>query len=161
MTEDGDRLTHIGPDGRLRMVDVSQKERTARKATAGGVIRLGREVAEALRDRSLSKGDALCAARISAIGAAKQAAFRIPLCHPVGIGGIDVDLDLGDDALTVRCTVSGTERTGYEMEALSGVTAALLTVYDMCKAISREMVIGEVRLLEKSGGRSGVYSWRE
>jgi cyclic pyranopterin phosphate synthase len=143
------------------MVDISKKEVTERAAAAFGRIRLGRRVARALRERSLPKGDALAAARIAAISAAKRAAYSIPLCHPVRIGGIEVDLKPGTEDMTVTCRVTGLERTGYEMEALSGVTAALLTVYDMCKAISREMVIEEVRLLQKSGGRSGEYRWRE
>lgn len=155
-----EEMTHISADGSVEMVDVSEKKPTVRVAEAGGTISLGSEVVRALRERALPKGDALAAARIAAIQAVKTAAIQIPLCHPVSIGGVRVDIQLGEVDVRVRCQVKGSERTGYEMEALSGVTAALLTVYDMCKALSREMEIGGVRLLHKSGGRSGEYRWQ-
>jgi len=150
-------LSHLSDSGEAKMVDVSSKEPTRRKAVASGRIVLSPEAMQALESGRGPKGEVLSVARVGAISAVKRTWNTIPLCHPLRIGGIDVDFQHLSDGISVTCSVTGYETTGFEMEALCGVTAALLIVYDMTKAISRGSVIRDVRLMEKSGGRSGHY----
>lgn len=151
-------LTHIDESGAARMVDVSGKAETAREATATGRIAMSAEAATAIRAGNVKKGDVLGAARIAGIMAAKKTSDLIPLCHPLPLTGVTLDLDADDGGVTATATVRTTHKTGVEMEALTAVSMALLTVYDMAKALDREMVIGEVRLRAKSGGRSGDWA---
>jgi cyclic pyranopterin phosphate synthase len=151
---------HLDARGAARMMDVSGKPSTRRTAEASGRITLGSGAAAAVIDGSVAKGDVLAVARIGAIQAAKRTWESIPMCHPVRIGGVEVDLLPDDRGVTAVCRVTGTDSTGFEMEALSGVTAALLIVYDMTKSIDRGMVISDVRLISKSGGASGEYEWQ-
>jgi cyclic pyranopterin phosphate synthase len=142
------------------MVDVSAKPVTRRQATAEGEIRMDEATLAAVRKSEIAKGDVLTVARVASIGGAKRAAEWIPLCHPLTLDAIDVEIDTKPElpGIRVGVTVSTEGRTGVEMEALAGVTAGLLAVYDMCKALDRGMEIGRVRLVAKSGGRSG--EWR-
>jgi cyclic pyranopterin phosphate synthase len=153
----GQRLTHLSGDGEARMVDVSAKPVTARTATAAGRVLLSADCVAALRDRSVPKGDVLAVARISGIMAAKKTADLIPLCHPLFLSGVDVTAEVTDDGVEITATVRTTERTGVEMEALTAVSVAGLAVIDMIKAIDRSAVITDVRVLAKSGGRSGDW----
>jgi cyclic pyranopterin phosphate synthase len=150
-------LTHLDADGTARMVDVSAKAETAREATAAGRITMSAQAADAIRAGAVKKGDVLAVARVAGIMAAKKTSDLIPLCHPLPISGVTLDLVVEPDGVTATATVRTTHTTGVEMEALTAVTVALLTVYDMAKALDRTMTIGEVRLLAKSGGRSGDY----
>jgi cyclic pyranopterin phosphate synthase len=152
------KLTHIDETGAARMVDVSEKATTKRVATAGGRISMSAGALTAIRDGALAKGDALAVARIAGIMAAKKTADLIPLCHPLPIAAVTVDLTIEADAVACIASVTTTSNTGVEMEALTAVSVALLTLYDMAKAIDKGMSIGPVRLLAKSGGRSG--DWR-
>ena len=152
------RLTHLDESGAAHMVDVSDKAATRREATATGRMVMSAEAVAALREGTLAKGDALAVARIAGIMAAKRTPDLIPLCHPIAISKVSVDLTLAADGVGVTATVATTGPTGVEMEALTAASAALLTVYDMAKAIDRGMVIETVRLVAKSGGRSG--DWR-
>ena len=139
------------------MVDVSAKEVTERLAIAGGSITVSGETLSAIRGGRVKKGDVLGVARIAGIMAAKRTASLIPLCHPLFFDSCAVDFTLGEGKIEAVCTVKLSGKTGAEMEALTGVSAALLTIYDMCKALDRAMVIGEIRLREKSGGKSGHF----
>ena len=152
------RLTHLDEDGAARMVDVSAKPATQREATAIGRITMTAEAAAAIRDGAVKKGDVLAVARVAGIMAAKRTADLIPLCHPLPLSGVTLDLDVEDHGVTATATVRTTHSTGVEMEAMTAASVALLTIYDMAKALDRGMVIGEVRLIAKSGGRSG--DWR-
>jgi cyclic pyranopterin phosphate synthase len=143
------RLTHIAADGRARMVDVSAKPLSARTAVAGGTISLRKETTDLVRKNEISKGDVIATAKIAGIQAAKQTAHLIPLCHPLPLGEVKIDIDISDDGADVRCTARTVAQTGVEMEALTGVTVALLTIYDMCKAVDKEMEISCIRLVEK------------
>ena len=151
-------LTHLNAAGEARMVDVSAKAVTARTAVAEGFIAVAPAALAAIRAGSVAKGDVIAVARVAGIMAAKRTADLIPLCHPLPISGVDLDLALEDGGIRATATVRTTHTTGVEMEALTAVSVALLTVYDMGKAIDRGMTIGGVRLLAKSGGRSG--DWR-
>lgn len=151
-------LTHFDDAGAARMVEVGAKPETARAAIASGVIRMQPATARAVRAGTIGKGDVLGVARIAAIQAAKRASDIIPLCHPLRLTGVDVDLRVARDAVHISATVRAFDRSGVEMEALAAVSAAALTVYDMCKAIDRGMTISEVRLDEKRGGKSGTWS---
>ena len=151
-------LTHVDARGQARMVEVGAKPETAREAIASGVIRMASTTADLLRAGALGKGDALAVARIAAISATKQAHLLIPLCHPVRVTGVDVELDVLEDRVTILVAVRAFDRTGIEMEALTAVAAAALTIYDMGKAIDRGMVIGPIQLEAKRGGRSGVWT---
>jgi cyclic pyranopterin monophosphate synthase len=151
-------LTHIDESGAARMVDVSGKSETAREATATGRITMSAEAAKAVRDGNVKKGDVLGAARIAGIMAAKKTSDLIPLCHPLPLTGVTLELEPDDSGMTATATVRTTHKTGVEMEALTAVSVALLTVYDMAKALDRTMTIGDVRLLAKSGGRSGDWT---
>ena len=154
-----EKLTHINENGEAIMVDVSGKAVTAREAKAEGTIYVGAEILRLLQDDALPKGDVLAAARIAGIMACKKTSDIIPLCHPLPITKASVDLEILEEKTAIRaiCTVKTEGKTGVEMEALTGVSAALLTIYDMCKAVSKEMVIGDVHLVRKSGGKSGDF----
>jgi cyclic pyranopterin phosphate synthase len=156
MTEQ-DHLTHLDAAGAARMVDVSAKDVTTRTARATGRVLVAPRVIELLRGEGVPKGDALATARIAGIMGAKRTPDLIPLCHPLAISGVKLDLTITDDSVDITATVKTTDRTGVEMEALTAVAIALLTIYDMCKAVDRGMRIENVRLLEKSGGKSGDY----
>jgi cyclic pyranopterin phosphate synthase len=150
-------LTHFDDAGAARMVDVGAKPETERIAVASGVITMEPDTATAVRSGTIGKGDVLGVARIAAIQAVKRTSDIIPLCHPLRITGIDVDLRVANTAVYIMATVRAYDRSGVEMEALAAVSAAALTVYDMCKAIDRGMVISEIRLDEKRGGKSGTW----
>lgn len=153
-----DRLTHVDESGAARMVDVSEKAVTARTAVASGRVLVSPRVVELLRGEGVPKGDALAVARVAGIMAAKQTPALIPLCHPLALSAVSVDLAVADDAVEVTATVSTTDRTGVEMEALTAVSVAALTVIDMVKAVDKAAVITDVRVESKSGGRSGEWS---
>ena len=143
------RLSHIGGDGRARMVDVSAKPHSTRTAVASGKISLQKETIELVRKNEISKGDVIATARLAAIQAAKQTSHLIPLCHNIQLTEVQIDVDLADDAAEVTCTARTVAQTGVEMEALTGVMIALLTIYDMCKAVDKQMRISEVHLVDK------------
>jgi len=151
-------LPHLNERGDARMVDVSAKAVTARSATAAGIVRLSPAAVAALRSESLPKGDALAVGRIAGIQAAKKTPDLIPLCHPLAISGVDVDLSVVDHGVAIEATVRTTDRTGVEMEALTAVAVAGLAVIDMVKAVDRAAVISDVRVLAKSGGRRGDWT---
>ncbi|QYE34036.1 cyclic pyranopterin monophosphate synthase MoaC [Polymorphobacter sp. PAMC 29334] len=153
-------LTHLNPAGEARMVDVSAKAVTGRIAVAEGTIRVAPTALAAIRDASLAKGDVIAVARVAGIMAAKRTAELIPLCHPLPISGMEVDLVIEDEGIRATATVRTTHNTGVEMEALTAVSVALLTVYDMAKSMDRGMTIGGIRLLAKRGGKSGDWSAR-
>ena len=154
VAEDGSqRLSHVAEDGSARMVDVSEKQPSARFATATGCVRLSPKAAGAVREQALPKGDVLTIARIAGIQAAKRTWELIPLCHPIGLTGIEVDVELVGDVVQVAATTRTHDRTGVEMEALTAASVAALTVYDMVKGIERGVVIEQVRLLSKCGGK--------
>lgn len=152
------KLTHLDEAGAAHMVDVSAKPATKREATATGRITMSAEALVAIRDGALAKGDALAVARIAGIMAAKRTPDLIPLCHPIAISKVSVDLTIADDGIDCAATVATTGPTGVEMEALTAVSTALLTLYDMAKAIDRGMTIGPIQLQAKSGGRSGDWA---
>ena len=162
MTQPDDRsLSHVGADGAAKMVDVSGKPETQRVARAGGSIRMAAATLAAIRANTLKKGDVIAVSRVAGVMAAKRTAELVPLCHPIALTDVQVEIT-PDDALpglraeaTVRCF----GRTGVEMEAISAVCVTLITVFDMVKAVDKELVISDVRVLEKSGGRSG--SWKQ
>jgi len=144
------KLTHIDADGRAQMVDVSAKSLSERKAVAQGKIRLQRETLDLIAKDQISKGNVFATARIAGIQAAKQTAQLIPLCHTLPLGHINIDIIVSKDGAEVKCAAQTVAQTGIEMEALVGVTVALLTIYDMCKAVDKQMAITEVRLVEKT-----------
>ena len=144
------RLTHIGGDGRAQMVDVSAKQMSKRKAVASGKIQLQRETIELIAKDQITKGNVFATARIAGIQAAKQTAQLIPLCHTLPLGEVKVDIVTSNEGAEVKCTAQTVAQTGVEMEALVGATVALLTIYDMCKAVDKEMQISDVRLLSKT-----------
>ena len=150
-------LTHVDAAGAARMVDVSAKEPTARTAVASGVLRTTAEVVELLRRDGLPKGDALATARIAGIMAAKRTPDLVPLCHPIALHGVTVDIEVTDEAVEITATARTADRTGVEMEALTSVAVAGLTVIDMVKAVDPRAKITDVRLLAKSGGKSGDW----
>lgn len=154
-------LTHFNDQGRARMVDVSDKAETRRTARAAGRVRMNPETLGRIRAGGIEKGDVLAVAQVAGIMAAKRAWELIPMCHPLRLTGVDIRFRFGQDALDISAQVSCTGETGVEMEALTAVSAAALTVYDMCKAVQRDMVIDQVRLLEKTGGKSGVFRREE
>ena len=154
---DGKRLTHLDDEGRLKMVNVGDKERTARVARVCGEICMQPTTAALIAQNRVAKGNVIEAARLAGIMAAKRTGDLIPLCHPLNITAVDIDFTLKSDRVQVEAQARIDDRTGVEMEALMAATIALLTIYDMCKGVDREMVISEVRLMEKRGGQSGVY----
>ncbi len=150
--------THLDAQGRARMVDVSAKPETARRARAGCRVHLNAAAAATLREGRAKKGDVQAAARLAGIQAGKRTSELIPLCHPLRTGAIDVDLVFENEAtLVVTAEASGVDRTGFEMEAMVAAATAALTVYDMLKSVDREILIGDLRLLAKSGGKSGDW----
>jgi len=156
MTEAG-RLTHIDESGHARMVDVSGKDVTAREARASGRVLLSGAAIAAIREGQVPKGDALAVARIAGIQGAKRTPDLVPLCHPIAVHSVTVDLDVRDDAVTIEATVRTADRTGVEMVALTSVTVAALALIDMVKAVDPAAVISDVRVEEKSGGKTGVW----
>ena len=151
-------LTHVDESGAARMVDVSAKDVTRRTATASGRVLVTPTVVALLRGEGVPKGDALAVARIAGIMGAKRTPELVPLCHPLAISGVEVDLVVADDAVEFAATVRTTDRTGVEMEALTAVTVAALTVVDMVKAVDKGAVISEVRVETKTGGKSGDWA---
>ena len=151
-------LTHIDPLGRARMVDVTPKEATHRRAIARCKVFMLQETTAKVASNAMSKGDVLGAARIAGIQAAKRTADMIPLCHPLLVGAVTINFNLGDNYVEVETQVETVDRTGVEMEAMTACAIAALTIYDMCKSTDRSMVVGELALWEKTGGRSG--HWR-
>ena len=150
-------LTHLDPLGRARMVDVTPKEPTHRRALARCRVFMHADTTAKVASNAISKGDVLGAARIAGIQAAKRTADLIPLCHPLLVGSVYVNFTIGDDYVEVESQVETVDRTGVEMEALTACAVAALTVYDMCKSSDRSMTIGELALWEKTGGRSGAW----
>jgi len=150
-------LTHLDAAGAARMVDVTDKDVTVRTATASGRVLVSAEVVRLLRGEGVPKGDALAVARIAGIQGAKRTPDLVPLCHPLAIHGVTVDLSVADDAVDIVATVRTADRTGVEMEALTAVTVAALTVVDMVKAVDKGAVITDVRVEAKTGGRSGEW----
>jgi cyclic pyranopterin phosphate synthase len=154
VTED---FTHLDANGQARMVNVGGKEPTVRRAVARGRVVMAPATAQAVAQQSLAKGDVLAVARIAGIQAAKRTSDAIPLCHPLMLSSVEVDCTVTANSVDIEARVEVVGRTGVEMEALHACTVAALTVYDMCKAIDKEMVISDVALWEKTGGRSGTY----
>lgn len=150
-------LTHFDDQGAAIMVDVSGKDVTRRTATASGFIRMSRETLELVRSGTARKGDVIGAARLAGIMAAKKTSDLIPLCHPLALSKAELAFDLEPDGIAITATVKVTGQTGVEMEALTAVSVAALTIYDMCKAVDKGMRIKDIRLLSKEGGRSGLY----
>lgn len=157
---DSRRLSHIDEQGKAQMVDVSEKKATLREATARGRISMEKPTLEAIKGGRIEKGDVITVARIAGMMAAKKTAGLIPMCHPLAITHISVELDYAESppSLNISATVRTTDKTGVEMEALTAVSVAALTVYDMCKAIDKRMTIGEIHLARKSGGKSGTLN---
>lgn len=151
------KLTHLDESGQARMVDVGGKAETRRVAVASGRIRMSAEALTAIRDGNAPKGDVLAAARIAGIMAAKKTAELIPLCHPLALDAVTLDFTIETDSVRATATASLSGRTGVEMEAMTACSIALLTIYDMAKAVDKAMVIDGVRLLSKSGGKSGDW----
>lgn len=156
---DNREFTHFGPDGKAWMVDVSGKQDTQREAAAEGRIRMSRECFDKAAAGTMAKGDVLGTARIAGIMGAKKTPELIPLCHILNLTKVSVAFELNPDTCEIRavCTVKTVGKTGVEMEALTGVSCALLTIYDMCKAVDKAMEISGIRLMKKSGGKSGDY----
>jgi len=154
------RLSHVGPDGKAQMVDVSAKPETLRRAIATGTIRMSREALEAIQGNTLAKGDALAVARVAGVMAAKRTAELIPLCHPLPLTDVRVTMVPDSSVPGIRCEVEvqTVGRTGVEMEAIVAVSLALATIYDMAKSADRQMTISDIALILKSGGKSG--EWR-
>ena len=154
-----DDLTHFNEQGRARMVDVTEKPVTHRTAIAAGEIHMAPETLERIKAGTMKKGDVLAVAQVAGIQAAKHNWELIPMCHPLPLTGIDIAFSLCDDPcmVEIRATVSCTGVTGVEMEALTAVSVAALTIYDMCKAVQKDMVIDQICLLKKSGGKSGTF----
>jgi len=152
-------FTHLNDQGRARMVNVGDKNITERKAVARGRVYMKPETLDLVERGNMKKGDVLAVAQVAGIMGAKKTPDIIPMCHPLNISGIDIDIEINHDLVSVdiKAEASVAAKTGVEMEALTAVSVAALTVYDMCKAVDREMVIGDIELLKKSGGRSGNY----
>ncbi|WP_274915238.1 cyclic pyranopterin monophosphate synthase MoaC [Streptomyces sp. WZ-12] len=157
MSSGQQHLTHLDAAGAARMVDVSDKDVTARTARARGRVLVAPSVVELLRGEGVPKGDALATARIAGIMGAKRTPDLIPLCHPLAVSGVKVDLSVTDEAVEITATVKTTDRTGVEMEALTAVSVAALTVVDMVKAVDKAAVISDIRVEEKTGGKSGDW----
>ena len=152
-------FTHFNENGRAKMVDVTEKTDTVRTATAAGRVLVNAETFELIKSGGMKKGDVLGTAQIAGIMGAKRTSEVIPMCHPIMLSGVDLDIRLCEETLSVEITASArcTGATGVEMEALTAVSVAALTVYDMCKAVQRDMQITDIRLLKKTGGKSGVF----
>ena len=152
-----EQLTHLDEEGRLKMVDVGDKERTERVARVRGEIRMDAATARLIADNKVAKGSVLEGARLAGIMAAKRTGELIPLCHPLNLTAVSVDFTVGEDCVEVEAEAKINDRTGVEMEAMVAASAALMTIFDMCKGVDRGMVIGRLRLMEKRGGRSGTW----
>ncbi|HZX47491.1 MAG TPA: cyclic pyranopterin monophosphate synthase MoaC [Clostridia bacterium] len=152
-------LTHLNRQGRARMVNVAEKDITARRAVAAGRVYMKPETLELVEKGGMKKGDVLAVAQVAGIMGAKRTPDVIPMCHPLNIDGIDINFEINRDltAVDIRAEVTVSAKTGVEMEALTAVSVAALTIYDMCKAVDKEMIIGDIQLVEKSGGRSGKF----
>ena len=150
-------LTHFNEDGRARMVDVTEKAITERVATAVGEILLGNIIVEAVTGGRIKKGDVLSVAQVAGIMGAKRTQDLIPMCHPIFLTGADIKFEVLEDKILIKATVKTEGKTGVEMEALTAVSVAALTIYDMVKAMGKTMVIGNIKLMSKSGGKSGDY----
>ena len=150
-------LTHLDSQGKAHMVDVGRKAETDRRAVASARVRTRADVIRLITEGEVPKGDVLAVARVAGIMAAKETPRLIPLCHPLSLDAVTVDLVLEDDAVQITASVACRDRTGAEMEAMTAASVAALTIYDMCKAVDRAMVIEQVRLEQKSGGKSGAY----
>ena len=155
MTDHG--FTHLDPLGRARMVDVTPKEPSHRRAIARGRVHMTPETASAVTQGAIKRGDVLAVARVAGIQAAKRASDLIPLCHPLMVGAVTVNFEINHDSIEVEAAVDTFDRTGVEMEALTACSVAALTIYDMCKSMDKSMVIGDIALWEKTGGKSGTY----
>lgn len=155
MTDHG--FTHLDPLGRARMVDVTPKEPSHRRAIARGRVHMTPETTSAVTQGAIKKGDVLAVARVAGIQAAKRASDLIPLCHPLMVGAVTVNFEINHDSIEVEAAVDTFDRTGVEMEALTACSVAALTIYDMCKSMDKSMVIGDIALWEKTGGKSGTY----
>ena len=155
MTDHG--FTHLDPLGRARMVDVTPKEPSHRRAIARGRVHMTPETASAVTQGAIKKGDVLAVARVAGIQAAKRASDLIPLCHPLMVGAVTVNFEINHDSIEVEAAVDTFDRTGVEMEALTACSVAALTIYDMCKSMDKSMVIDDIALWEKTGGKSGTY----
>lgn len=157
------KLTHINEEGRARMVDVSEKRDTNRKAVAFGSISMRKETLERIKKGTISKGDVLSVAQVGGIMGAKSTSNIIPMCHPIMISGCDISfyIDFENDKIDITATTKTVGKTGIEMEALMAVSIAALTIYDMCKAIDRRMIINNIMLLKKSGGKLGTFERQE
>lgn len=154
-------FTHLDPMGRARMVDVTQKEPTHRRAIAKGRVTMTPDTASAVARGAISKGDVLSVARVAGIQAAKRTSDLIPLCHPLLIGAVNVNFEIGEEHIDVEASVETVGMTGVEMEALTACSVAALTIYDMCKSLDKGMIIGDIALWEKTGGKSGPYHREE
>jgi cyclic pyranopterin phosphate synthase len=153
------RLTHIDKEGRAKMVDISKKPLTQREAVATGSVYMKPEILRLIEDKKVPKGDVFCVARVAGIMAAKKTSNIIPMCHPLNITSIDINFnpDRKKNKVDIEARVKISGKTGVEMEALTAVTIAALTIYDMCKAVDKEMVISDIMLMEKRGGKNGIY----
>ena len=163
MVKNQEDFTHFNAQGRAKMVNVGDKDVTERRATAAVSVLVSRETFGLIKSGGMKKGDVLTVAQVAGVMGAKRTPDVIPMCHPIALGGIDLDLSLDEEKLSVeiKATVSCTGRTGVEMEALTAAATAALTVYDMCKAVQKDMVITELRLLEKTGGAHGDFHREE
>ena len=157
------KLTHIDDEGRVRMVDVTAKKPTVRNAVAGGTIYMNPETFDLIQHQKVKKGNVLETARIAGVMAAKKTSELIPMCHPLNITHIQIDFspDASESCMGIEATVSAVDQTGVEMEAITAVSVAALTIYDMCKSSDKEMTISQIRLLKKSGGKSGTFIRKE
>lgn len=156
-------LTHLDEDGGIRMVDVGHKDQTRRRAVVRATVQLSAKTYAMLRDKGLPKGDVLTTAKVAGIQAAKQTSSLIPLCHPISLSSVDVRFTLNEEEsqVIIECESRTTSQTGVEMEALVGAQIAAATIYDMCKAVQRDIVVTDCRLIHKSGGKSGTYEYEE
>ncbi|GAA1504055.1 cyclic pyranopterin monophosphate synthase MoaC [Brevibacterium permense] len=152
------KLSHVDASGTAQMVDVGDKDVTKRRAVASGLITTRSEVIDLIAEAGLPKGDALPVARIAAVMGAKRTSDLIPLCHPLPLTGIDVEFELREDAVAITAAVKTVSKTGVEMEALNAVTTAALTIFDMIKAVDSRAVIGDIKVIEKNGGKSGDWA---
>lgn len=150
-------FTHFNEKGRAHMVNVSEKDETKRVAIARGSIKMKKETVDLIKDGLIKKGDVLSVAQIGGIMGVKKTSDLIPMCHNIFITGSDINFNIGEEEIEIEATVSTIGKTGVEMEALTAVTTAALTIYDMCKAVDKDMVIENVRLIKKTGGKSGEY----
>ncbi|MBQ1897560.1 MAG: cyclic pyranopterin monophosphate synthase MoaC [Ruminococcus sp.] len=150
-------LSHINEQGRAKMVDVTDKAETFREAIAEGTVIVEPDTMELIKSGGIKKGDVLSVAQVAGIMAAKKTSDMIPMCHPLMLSGVDISFELTDAEIHIKATVRCKGSTGVEMEALSAVSTAALTIYDMCKAVQRDITITDIRLMYKSGGKSGVY----